>query len=159
MMTSETRFMRLWSGFAAVTLVAACHAAPTELFDRPTGPPPSGLAVTLGISPSTATPFPGPAITAAGDSVVVSAEDMVSGCLDYAATAGVSTGNTLVVTITETTTAAARVCAMDKSTALFRAVVRPAPRGTYLVILRERTEWLTDGPMERELARGSANLP
>jgi hypothetical protein len=151
--------MRLLSGVAAATLVAACHGAPTELFDRPAGPPPSGLVVTLRISPSTATPFRGPAVAAAGDSVAVSAEYTVSGCLDYAATAGVSGGNTLVVTITESTTATARLCAMDQSTALFRAVVRPAPRGSYPVVLRQRMEWLADGPAERELARGSASLP
>jgi hypothetical protein len=151
--------MRLPSGLAALILVSACGVAPTAIFDRPAGPPPSGLAVTLGILPSTATPFPGPAISAAGVSVVVAAEYTASGCFDYGATAGVSGGDTLVVTITESTPSTTRYCSLDLRTAVFRAVVRPAPRGSYPVVLRQRMDWPTDGPVERERVRGSAALP
>ena len=150
--------MRLLSGFCALILVSACGYSPTAILDRPSGPPPSGLAVTLGILPSTAMPYSGPAVSAAGDSVVVSAEYTVTGCLDYAATAGMSSGNTLVVTITERTPPTTRYCSMDLRTAVYRAVVRPAPRGSYAVALRQRMEW-ADGPVERERVRGSAVLP
>jgi len=151
--------MRQPFGFAALILISACGVTPTSIFDRPAGPPPSGLAVTLGISASTATPFPGPAISAAGDSVAVAAEYTASGCFDYAATAGVSSRDTLVVTITESTPSTTRYCTMDLRTAVFRAVVRPAPRGSYPVVLRQRMEWPADGPVERERVRGSAILP
>jgi hypothetical protein len=48
---------------------------------------------------------------------------------------------------------------MDKKSAIFRAVVRPAPRGTYPVVLRRRLEFSSVGPEEAELARGSVTLP
>jgi hypothetical protein len=48
---------------------------------------------------------------------------------------------------------------MDIKSAIFRTVVRPAPRGRYPVVLRQRLEWMTDGPVERERARGSVTLP
>lgn len=150
--------MRMPSSFAALAVVASCGISPTALYDRPTGPPPSGLAVTLRISPSTRTPVLSP-VDAAGDSVAVSAEYSASGCFDYAATAGVSSGDTLVVTIAESTPPTMRYCTMDLSTAVFRAVVRPAPRGSYPVVLRQRIEWTSDGPMERDVVRGSASLP
>lgn len=113
----------------------------------------------LSISPSTGTPSLVPAVTAAGDSVALWAEYTVSSCFDYSAVAGVGNGNTLVVTITENTQSTVRYCTMDLKTAVFRAVVRPAPRGTYPVLLRQRLEWMTDGPVERERVRGSASLP
>ena len=150
--------MRVPFSFAVLALVAACGVSPTALYDRPTGPPPSGLAVTLRISPSTGAPVLSP-VDAAGDSVAASAEYPVSGCVDYAATAGVGSGNTLVVTITESTPPTSRYCTMDYKTAVFRAVVRPAPRGSYPVVLRQRIEWTSDGPVERDVARGSASLP
>ena len=155
----EPRCMRMPIGFSVLVLVSACGVTPTALLDRPSGPPPSGLAVTLGIFPSTATPFAGPAISAAGDSVVVAAEYTASGCFDYAATAGVGSRDTLVVTITESTPSTMRYCTMDLRTAVFRAVVRPAPRGSYPVVLRQRMEWPADGPVERDRGRGSAILP
>ena len=92
-----------------------------------------------------------------GDSLVTTAEYDVSGCLDYKAVAG-SVGASVVVTIIETTSLTVRYCTMDKKTAIFRAVVRPAPRGAYAVMLRRRMEWLSDGPEETELAQGSATL-
>ena len=150
--------MRLLSGFAALALVTGCLGSPTSILDRAPGPPPSGLAVTLSISPSTAASAFIPAITAAGDSVAVWAEYEVSGCFDYAATAGVSSGDTLVMTITQSTPPTTRYCAMDLRNAVYRVVVRPAPRGTYPVVLRQRMEW-SDGPVERGRVRGSVTLP
>jgi hypothetical protein len=150
---------KLLSGFAALALLSGCLGTPTSIIDRPAGPPPSGLAVTLSISPRTSTTYLTPAITAAGDSVVVWAEYTGSDCVDYAATAGVGSGNALVVTITESSPPTMRYCTLELSTAIFRAVVRPAPRGIYPVELRQRMEWLSDGPEERVRARGSANLP
>ena len=144
--------------FASSLCVAACHDAPTSPYTRPSGPAPSGLPVTLRIDPSTGTPFAGPAIVSQGDSVTASAEFDVSGCLDYTAVAG-TVGGTVVVTIVETAPDVPRMCALVKRTAVFRAVVRPAPRGSYSVALRERMEWPTDGPVEREWARGSVTLP
>ena len=144
---------------AVVTLLfAACHEAPTSPFSRPAGPAPAGLPTALTIIPSTAAPFPGPAIVADGDSLVASAEYDVTGCLDYAAVAGTA-GVSVVVTITESTPATFRYCSMDKKSAIFRAVVRPAPRGTYPVVLRRRLELSSVGPEEAELARGSVTLP
>jgi hypothetical protein len=93
-----------------------------------------------------------------GDSLVASAEYEVTGCLDYAAAAGTA-GSSIVVTIVETPPPTPRYCTMDKKSAIFRAVVRPAPRGAYGVVLRQRIEWTTDGPKERERARGSVTLP
>ena len=150
--------MRLRSGFAALALATGCFVTPTALLDRAPGPPPSGLPVALTIAPVTPTSALPPAITAAGDSVAVWAEYTV-GCFDYAATAGVSTDNTLVVTITESTSPTIGYCALDLEKAFFRAVVRPAPRGTYPVVLRQRMDWVTDGPVEQVRARGSASLP
>lgn len=151
--------MRLRSGFAALALATGCLGTPTALLDRPVGPPPSGLAVTLSIFPRTDMSTATPPITAADDSVAVWAEYTVSGCFDYAATAGVGTSDTLVVTIAESTPPTMRYCTMDLRTAVFRAVVRPAPRGTYPVVLRQRMNWMTDGPVEQVRARGSASLP
>ena len=151
--------MRAIFPLAIIAMAAvACNAAPTEVFAPVAGPAPSGLPVTLGITPSTATPFAGPPIAADGDSLVATAEYEVTGCLDYAATAGLSDG-VLVVTITEKTPATVRYCALGKGTAVFRAVVRPAPRGVFAVVLRQRLELANDSPVERELARGSASFP
>jgi hypothetical protein len=151
--------MRMLPSVAVLAAVVACHDVPTALYDHPADPAPSGLPVTLTISPSTSVPFSGPAIAAAGDSVVVAAEYLASGCFDYSASGGVIGGNTLVITITESTPPTTRYCTMDYKTAVYRAVVRPAPRGSYPVVLRRRIESSTDGPRERELARGSASLP
>ena len=151
--------MRIVASLAALTLsIAACHEAPTSPFSRPSGPAPSGLPVTLRIAPSTATPFAGPAIVADGDSLVASAEYEVSGCLDYTAAAGTVSGS-VVVTIIESAPYTPRMCPAIKYTAVFSAVVRPAPRGSYAVVLRQRLEFMTDGPKERERARGSVTLP
>lgn len=151
--------MRLSFGLTALALASGCLGSPTALVEHAGGPPPSGLAVTLSISPSSARAALTPAITGAGDSVAVWAEYTESGCFDYSAAAGVGSDNALVVTITESTPPTTRYCTMDLKTAVFRAVVRPAPRGTYPVLLRQRMEWATDGPLERVRARGSASLP
>jgi len=149
--------MRTSAALVSLTLViAACHEAPTSPYARPSGPAPSGLPATLRITPSTGTPFAGPAIVADGDSLVASAE-YESGCLDYTAVAGTVNG-TVVVTIIETTPSPPRPCALIKATAVFHAVVRPAPRGAYAVVLRQRLDWPSDGPFERERARGSVTL-
>jgi hypothetical protein len=151
--------MRTSATLAALTLaIVACHEAPTEAFLRPSGPAPSGLPVVLSITPSTATPFDDPAIVADGDSLTAAAEYDVSGCLDYSVAAG-TVGGSVIVTIIESAPPAARYCSMVKASAIFRAVVRPAPRGNYPVVLRQRLEWTTDGPFERERARGSITLP
>lgn len=151
--------MRTPAALIALTLViAACHDGPTSPFSRPSGPAPSGLPTTLKIIPSTATPFAGPAIAADGDSLVASAEYEVSGCLDYTAVAGTD-GASVVVTITEATSSTVRFCDLVLRKAIFRAVVRPAPRGTYSVVLRRRLDFVSDGPKEKELARGSVTLP
>ena len=144
---------------AALALVTAgCHEAPTSPFYSPSGPAPSGLPTSLSIIPSTATPFAGPALAADGDSLVASAEFEVTGCLDYSAVAGMA-GGSVVVTIIESTPATFRYCTLDKKSAVFRAVVRPAPRGAYPVVLRRRLDFMTDGPEETELARTSVTLP
>jgi len=150
--------MRAPAALAALTLaISACHEAPSSPFYRPSNPVPTGLPTTLNIIPSTGTPYAGPAIVADGDSVVASAEFDVTGCLDYAAAAGTE-GTSIVVTIVESSPPTLRFCTMDKKTAIFRAVVRPSPRGAYQVVLRRRLEWLSDGTEETELARASATL-
>jgi hypothetical protein len=151
--------MRLAALLTALALIAsACHEAPTSIFSRPVGPPPSGLAVSLRISPSTATPVPAPTVVAEGDSLIASAKYEVSGCFDYAPSAGFDDA-TLVITITESSPSPPRYCALVKQTAVFRTVVRPAPRGVYVVALRQRIDWMTDGPVERERARGTVSIP
>ena len=151
--------MRRPAALAALTLAtAACQEAPTSPYARPAGPAPSGLPATLRITASTGTPLAGPAIAADGDSLVASAEYDASGCLDYTAVAG-TVNSTVVVTIIETTPSPPQMCALVKRTAVFHAVVRPAPRGAYAVVLRQRLEWPSDGPVERERARGSVTLP
>ena len=151
--------MRTLAALAALGLaIAACHEGPTSPFYRPSDPAPSGLPTALSIAPSTGKPFASPAIVADGDSIVASAEYDVTGCLDYLAVAGAA-GASVVVTITESSPPTLRYCTMDKKTAIFRAVVRPAPRGAYQVVLRRRIDFLTDGPQETELARGSVTLP
>ena len=122
------------------------------------GPAPSGLPTSLSIIPSTAEPFAGPTIVADGDSLVASAKYEGTGCLEYSAVAGTA-GASVVVTITESSPPTLRYCTLDKKTAIFRAVVRPAPRGAYSVVLRRRLQFLTDGPEEVELARESVTLP
>ena len=150
--------MRTSAALAALTVaISACHEAPSSPFYRPSEPVPSGLPTTLTIIPSTGTPYAGPAIVADGDSLVASAEFDVTGCLDYAAAAGTE-GTSIVVTIIESSPPTLRYCTMDKRTAIFRAVVRPSPRGTYAVVLRRRMEWPSDGTEETELARASATL-
>jgi hypothetical protein len=150
--------MRISSALTALTLaIAACHEAPSSPFYRPSNSVPIGLPTTLSIIPSTGTPFAGPAIVADGDSLVASAEFDVTGCLDYAAAAGTE-DTSIVVTIIESSPPTLRYCTLDKRTAIFRAVVRPSPRGTYAVVLRRRLEWLSDGTEETELARASATL-
>jgi len=151
--------MRLPATLVVLSLsLAACHEAPTSPYKRPSGPAPTGLPVTLRITPSTRTPFAGPVIVTEGDSVTASAEFNVSGCLDYTPAAG-TVGGAVVVTIIETAPTVPRMCALVKQRAVFHAVLRPAPRGSYAVVLRERMEWPTDGPVEREWARGSVALP
>ena len=151
--------MRLAATLAALSFsLAACHEAPTSPYTRVSGPAPSGIPVTLRIDPPTRTPFAGPPIVTEGDSVTASAEFNVSGCVDYTAAAG-RVGSSVVITIIETEPDVPRVCALIAQRAVFHAVVRPAPRGSYAVVLRERMEWPTDGPVEREWARGSVALP
>lgn len=124
----------------------ACHESPTEA----PGPVPSGLTVTLGISPVQAFTRITDHATSRGDSVVATATLGISGCNDYKAVAG-NAGDALVVTFVATTTQ--RICSMDARAAVFRAVVHPAPRGGYDVVVRDRIEGVDDGPIERELAR------
>ena len=151
--------MRALAALAALTLaIAACHEAPSSPFYRPSAPAPSGLPTALSIIPSTGTPYAGPAMVADGDSLVASAEYDASGCLAYTAVAG-SVDGSVVVTITEITSPTMRYCDLVKRSAIFRAVVRPAPRGAYAVVLRRRMEWLSDGTEETELARRSVTLP
>ena len=88
------------------------------------------LPTTLSIIPSSAEPFAGPTNVADGDSLAATAEFDESGCLDYSAVAGAA-GASVVVTITESSPPTLRYCTMDKKTAIFRAVVRSAPRGAY----------------------------
>ena len=150
--------MRLAATIAALSFfLAACHEAPTSPYTRVSGPAPSGLPVTLRIDMSSGTPA-GPAIVTEGDSVTASAKFGVSGCLDYTASAG-TVGGSVVITIIETAPYVPRVCAAIAATAVFHAIVRPAPRGAYAVVLRERMEWPSDGPVEREWVRGSVALP
>ena len=155
---SETPMRIAVASTALALAIAACHEGPTSPFSRPSGPAPSGLPTTLSITPSTATPFAGPAIVADGDSVVASAEYDVTGCLDYVAVAGTA-GTSVVVTVIESSPLVVRYCTMDKKSAIVRAVVRPAPRGAYAVVLRRRLDFLSDGTEEAELARGAVTLP
>jgi hypothetical protein len=136
-----------------VLAIAACHEAPTS-----PGPAPSGLPATLRRTSSTGTPFAGPPIVAQGDSLVASAELHYTGCLDYTAVAG-TVGGAVVVTILEAPPRIPRACLAILESAVFHVVVRPAPHGTYLVVLRERFEGAGDGPMEREWVRGSVTVP
>ena len=62
------------------------------------------------------------------------------------------------MTITETPLGPNRYCLLILGKAVYRAVVRAAPRGAHTVVLRQRLD-LADGPMERERARGSVTLP
>ena len=150
--------MRLVATLAALSLsLAACHEAPTSPYARVSGPAPSGLPVTLRIDWSSGA-LAGPAIVTEGDSLTASAKFGVSGCLDYTASAG-TVGSSVVITIIETAPYVPRVCTLIAQTAVFHAVVRPAPRGAYAVVLRQRMEWPSDGPVEREWARGSVALP
>ena len=143
--------MRGPAALAALTLaIAACH-------DTPTGLLPLGLPVTLRRTASTATPA-APTIVADGDSLVASAELPYTGCSDYMAVAGTVRG-AVVVTIVEAQPQTPRTCLAILASAVFHAVVRPAPHGTYLVVLRERFEGSGDGLMEREWARGSVTVP
>jgi hypothetical protein len=143
--------MRRPAALAALTLAAAaCQDAPTGLL-------PLGLPVTLRRTASTATPA-APTIVADGDSLVASAELPYTGCPDYMAVAGTVRG-AVVVTIVEAQPRTQRVCLAILESAVFEAVVRPAPHGTYPVVLRERFEGTRDGLMEREWARGSVTVP
>jgi hypothetical protein len=138
--------------------IAACHEGSTSPFHRPNDPAPSGLPVTLSITPSTGTPFAGPAIVADADSLVAAAEFEVSGCLDYKAVAGTADGS-VVVTVIEASSPTVKYCDLVLRKAVYRAVVRPAPRGAYPVVLRRRLDFLSDGTEEAELARKSVTLP
>lgn len=138
---------------AAVASVAGAGCA-----DGPTGPP-SGLAVALTVTHVRVGPVSTPpTITAAGDSVVTEAVLDFSGCADYSARAGVS-GGALVVTVVEAEPAVPRGCLAVVAYAAFRAVVRPAPRGTYAVVLRERAELTRPASPEREVARATVTVP
>lgn len=149
--------MRTLALLALILAIAACHEAPTSPYSRPSGPAPFGLPVVLGRTPSTGTPVAA-TIVADADSLVASAEFNYSGCFDYAAVAGTA-GGSVVVTVVETAPYVPRACSLITQTAVYHAVVRPAPRGSYSVVLRERMEWPSDGPLEREWARRVVTLP
>ena len=158
--------MRTPAALAVLALaVAACHDAPTEAFSPASGPAPSGLPVTLQIAPQIErAPAKPPTIWAQGDSLIVTAEYEYNVCRRYAAAAGTVDGS-LVVTIAESLPYNQLGCAPPEEgaafeqTAAFLAVVRPAPRGTYTVVLRQRLDYRADGPVERERARASITLP
>lgn len=150
--------MRLRPALAALALVGAgCHESVTGSYYPATGPVPSGLAVSLRGTASYADSLPGgPAITAAGDSVVAAAVLSTSGCSDYTARAGLADA-VLVVTIVDSLTS--RICDLGMHATTFRAVVRPASRGRYDVALRTRIVSPRQTPREREIARRSVTLP
>ena len=152
--------MRTAAALAVLTLtVAACHDAPTEAFSRASGPAPTGLPVTLQIAVHAATTAATESkFWAQGDSLVISVAYEYSVCRNYSATAGAE-GGSVVVTITESKLYYNLNCADPDQTATFLAVVRPAPSGAYPVVLRQRLEYLVDGPVERERARGTVTLP
>lgn len=145
---------------ALALLSAGCHGSATEPYRTTTDAAPSGLPTFLRTAPSYQEALPAaPSITAAGDSIVAAAALSVSGCIDYAATAGLS-GSVLVVTITSSFPDVPRYCTMNAATATFRAVVRPAPSGRYDVVFRTRDQAQAGAPAfyERELARASVTL-
>lgn len=140
---------------AALALVGAgCRESSTEPY-TPTAPAPSGLAASLGVAFAYGSPAPGPAIAAAGDSLVATAVLGWSGCVDYAAQAG-REGGAVVVTVVQRPTN--RFCNLDIRGAAFRVVVRPAPVGRYDVVLRARFESPQGAPSEREVVRRSVTL-
>ena len=147
--------MRLPLAFATLALVAGCRASVTGPH-TPAGPPPSGLAVSLGITPSYAAPAPAPSVEAAGDSVVVAAVLGSSGCADYAAQAGRDGDSALVVTIVSTPNK--RPCLLGMFQSTFRAAVGQARRGRYDVVLRQRFESAQQAPQELEVVRRSVTL-
>lgn len=146
--------MRLPLTLATLALAAGCRESVTGPYP-PSGPPPSGLAVSLGITASYAAPVPAPTVEAAGDSVVVAAVLSSTGCADYAARAG-QAGGALVVTIVSTPNS--RPCLLGMFQSTFRAAVGQAPRGRYDVVLRQRFESPTQAPQELEVVRRFVTL-
>lgn len=148
--------MRLRLFCAGLALLGAgCSDAATAPYRATSAPAPSGLAVALNTIPGYEAPPPAYAsITADGDSVIATAPLGASGCVDYTAAAGVADGD-LVVTITTSFPDTPRACTMDARIETFRAVVRPAPKGSYDVVLRDRVQRQAGSPSfdERELAR------
>ena len=94
---------------------------------------------------------PGPSVAAAGDSVVLTAL-LNDNCARWSVRAGLADG-ALVVTVVDSLPAEGRLCAAVASVGHFRAVVRPAPRGRYDAVLRERVITSSQGARERELVR------
>ena len=143
-------------------LGAGCRDSATEpsAYRPVTDAVPTGLPVVLRTIPSYDSPLPSTAtVVAAGDSIVATAALSVSGCVDYAAQAGRS-GAAVVVTIVSSFPATPRFCTMNLASATFRAVVRPAPRGSYDVVLRDRVQMQAGTPLfdERELARRTVTV-
>lgn len=147
--------MRLRPALTALALAGAgCRESATGPY-TPSSPPPSGLAVSLTVTPSYAALTPGPSVGTAGDSVVVAAVLSSSGCVDYAARAGRENGD-VVVTIVSTPTN--RPCLLGMFRSTYRAAVGQAPRGRYDVVLRQRFESSNQAPQELEVVRRAVTL-
>ncbi len=146
--------MRLARSSIAVALLAGCRESVTGLYS-PDRSPPSGLAVTLGVTPSHGVAQPSPTVEVANDSVIVAAVLSSSGCVDHTVLAGQESG-ALVVTILKQPNG--RPCLLGMFRATFRAAVRNAPRGRYDVVLRQRFEAPPQAPQELVVARRAVTL-
>lgn len=143
-------------------VAAGCGDAITNPVRTTEIPAPSGLAVSFtldGVSPKSTR-----SIAAAGDSVVVT-DQFTAGltCMVPSASAGVE-GGALVVTVvsayqTEPCYVTLRAD-LQSGGPFFRATVPSAPRGSYDVIVRERTQRQAGSTTfdERDLARGSVTV-
>lgn len=143
------------------SLLVFLSVAATACHDSPVAPvsPPDGLPVSLReLRSPDAFSGASPVVVAQGDSVMVTALLSASDCLDVSTFAGLSNGQ-LVVTITRRTPEVLRFCSMVARSALFRAVVRPAPSGRYTTVLRQRFESATQAPQEREVVRAPVVIP
>jgi len=144
---------RVLAVVALVVTAAGCRESPTSPYRPVTSAAPVGLAASL-TSARGAASSERPSLAAQHDSVVAAVTLSASGCMDYAAQAGLDRG-TLVVTIVSSFPAVARACTADLSYARFRAVVRGVPAGRYTAVLRSRVEGRVDGAQEREVARAA----
>jgi hypothetical protein len=139
----------------AVLAFVACRDSVVGPY-TPSGAPPSGLTVSLSerrLDPDgpipTSTTF-----TAAGDSVVVTAT-LANDCVRWSPHAGVADG-ALIITVADSMPPGGRNCFAVASLGSYQAVVRPAPPGTYAVVLRSRV--IASNRQASEVERGRARV-